>query len=264
MRVLALAVCSFCVTVSAQIPGLPPGVTVGAAQIVLKPGVVTAKLPPGLRFVSAKDLLAQGPMADSQALLGGFAPKEPSGGDCFVTVAWLEDGHLAEADAQSLSADAVLAALRDEAESANAARRTAGRAEVQVVELVQSPRYDAKEKIITYAWRGRIGDAQRITLEARKMTRAGTLTCIGIGPEPEFAKVTAATYAVLADLSVAPGHRYEDATAADPKSKWALTKRVAAGVWDGLSVWQKVLVGVLAASGLLAVLRVVRRLFGGA
>ncbi len=96
------------------------------------------------------------------------------------------------------------------------------------------------------------------------MTRAGTLICLGIGPEPEYAKVTAATNAVLAGLIVAAGHRYEDAVAGDPKSKWALTKRVAAGVWDGLSVWQKILVGVLAASALLGVLRLVRRLFGGA
>ncbi len=265
-----LGVCSLQASLPAQQGSnpLPPGVSLGKPLITLAGGIATLDVPPGMRFLDAAATAAiregQWGNAHDDTVQGMVVRDnfDPSAKDLWaVIVHWQPTGYLPEAEWTGVTTDSLLEAWRAHASLHNATLAL-GQSPVEILACVDPPRFDTERHTAHWAKRYRVGDEELIAYESRAFGRAGVFVLKATGKQDQLAELAATSEMVLSRLHLTAPHRYQDFTSGDKSSTLATAGLIAMSVWDQLPTFQKVMLGILAAAGLLAVLRWITKLFG--
>lgn len=188
-------------------------------HIRLPGGMASLSLPRGYRYLSPGDaervlVSAWGNPPGNDTLgmiLGG--PGEVLARDSWaVVVAYEEDGHVSDADAEDIDQAGLLAAMQAASRASNATRLEAGFEEIELVGWAVPPRYDRAGHALHWAKELRFGNIPVNTLNynLRILGRRGVLVLNLIATMPQLEEIESLIPEVLSMASFDPGHRYAD------------------------------------------------------
>jgi uncharacterized membrane-anchored protein len=226
-----------------------------AGKVVLPGDFATLAMTPGYRFLGAEDARrilvdAWGNPPEAAAdVLGMVLPADVSPLDkdgWGVVVTYEKDGHVKDADADSIDYKALLKQMQDGAAASNEARRSAGYGTVDLVGWAQPPYYDKAAHKLHWAKHLRFADAPGGTLnyDIRVLGRYGVLSMNAVAGMDQMAQVKQGMQEVLAFTEFNQGHRYADFNASTDKvAAYGLAALVAGGVAAKMGLFAKL--GVL-------------------
>jgi uncharacterized membrane-anchored protein len=209
-------------------------------EVTLPNGVAVLQVPAGFRYIGAED--ARRVLEDAwgnpegDGTLGMLLPSDVSvvgEGGWGVIITYEEDGHVSDADADSIDYDALLADMRERVAAENGARRDAGYAAIELVGWAAKPHYDKTARKLYWAKELKFGDAPDHTLNynIRVLGRKGVLVLNAVSDMQQLGKVEQDMRQVLAFTNFTAGNRYEDFDASiDKAAAYGLGALVAGGV----------------------------------
>ena len=240
--------------------------------------VAQITVPEGYRFTGrdgAKRIMELTENPASGKELGILAPAtRDSAHAWFVIFTFRNTGYVKDDEKDKLDARKILEAITRGTEAANAVRRRRGWEAVHVVGWSQRPFYDSATNNLTWAIRGRSGDAasadeagDAINYSTRILGREGTMN-VDLVVSPDAYESTVAEFqSLMAGFTYTPGHTYAEWRQGDPIAEYGLTALIVGGAGavalkSGLlaKLWKAVVVAVAAVAG--AIRRGVRSLFG--
>ncbi|HLK12005.1 MAG TPA: DUF2167 domain-containing protein [Candidatus Binatia bacterium] len=206
--------------------------TAPRTAVQLGPGV-SLSLPAGFRIVTgprARRILAD---------IGNVPPKDrfalvsPPGADWFIEVAWVEEGYVRDADARTLDATALLAAVRADTARTNAATAARGFSPLRVEGWGEQPRYERSRHVLLWSVALRDDDGAVMNLGARILGRRGYVRLNLAAAPADYAVARRAVARLMDAVAFAPGAAYDDfhpqADAVAPYALGALVAGPAAG-----------------------------------
>jgi uncharacterized membrane-anchored protein len=209
-------------------------------EITLPGGIAALQVPAGFRYVGPDDarrVLEDGwGNPEGDGTLGMLFPAEVSvvGADGWgVVITYEEDGHVEDADADSIDYDALLADMREGVAAENDARRDAGYEAIELVGWAAKPRYDKAARKLYWAKELKFGDSADHTLNynIRILGRKGVLVLNAVSDMGQLGNVERDMQQVLAFTNFTGGNRYEDFDASiDKVAAYGLGALVAGGV----------------------------------
>ena len=171
------------------------------------------------------------------------------------------DGYVKDDDKDKLDADALLKALKQGTEDANAERATHGWRPLHVTGWDHTPFYDPLTHNLTWAVRVR-GDEQNdvgaVNHSIRVLGRHGKMDVDLVVSPSEYAAGTRDFNNLIAGFSYIQGERYADFRAGDKVAKYGLAALIAGGAGAVLlktgllaKFWKLIVVGIAALVGLI-------------
>ena len=239
--------------------------------------VAQINVPAGYRFTGpegAKRVMEMTQNPASGKEVGILAPV--ASGDSskawFVIFTFRNTGYVKDDEKDKLDADKILKSISRGTESANEIRRRRGWPPVHVVGWSKKPYYDAETNNLTWAIRGRTGDAQddasdAINYSTRILGREGTMHVdLVVSPE-DFVGTVEEFETLMSEFEYTDGHKYAQWKEGDPIAEYGLTALIVGGAGavalkSGLlsKLWKVIVIGVAAV--LSAVRKFISGLFG--
>lgn len=129
-----------------------------------------------------------------------------------VTIEYIDDGHVSDADAADIDYSALLAQMKQDTLAGNRDRVEAGYEPVELIGWAEPPHYDARTRKLYWAKEVRFGDSPVNTLnyEIRSLGRTGILSMTFVAGRDQLNEINASRESVLQMASFNPGSRYED------------------------------------------------------
>lgn len=225
--------------------------------------VAEITIPAGYRFTGrdgAKRImeLTQNPASGKE--VGILAPAgSDSSRAWFVIFEFRNTGYVKDDEKDKLDADKILKAISRGTESANEIRRKRGWEPVHVVGWSKKPFYDPATNNLTWAIRGRSGDAKTggendaINYSTRILGREGTMHVDLVVSPDEFDDTVTEFEALMSDFHYTEGHKYAEWKEGDPIAEYGLTALIVGGAGavalkSGLlaKLWKVIVIGVAA------------------
>jgi len=190
-----------------------------SGDIAIGDGLATLSVPDDFYFLDAGDsetvLVDLWGNPPGQAVLGmifpaRYSPLDPDG--WAVTVDYIADGHVSDADAADIDYSGLLSDMQAETRATNSERVEAGYEAVELLGWAEPPYYDPANKKLYWAKELRFGDADFTTLnyEIRALGREGMLTMTFIASGSQLGEINASRDTVLAMAEFDAGNRYTD------------------------------------------------------
>lgn len=203
----------------AQIGAIVETLRPQSGDIILRGGLATLHVPRDFDFYDAAD--AETILVDiwgnppGQAVLGMLMPSAYSPLDWeswAVTIDYIEDGYVSDADAADIDYADLLRDMKSEVRNANRERVDAGYGSIELVGWAEPPRYDAADKKLYWAKELRFDGSSETTLnyEIRALGRRGVLNMTFIAATSQLAEINAARDSVLGMAEFNEGNRYAD------------------------------------------------------
>jgi uncharacterized membrane-anchored protein len=178
-------------------------------------------LPDGFYFLETDDAnrvlvdLWGNPPDEGGTLLGMLFPAQytPFDGDSWaVTVEYVEEGHVSDADAADIDYGDLLAGMKRDIRAASGDRIAAGYEAIELLGWAEAPHYDPASRKLYWAKELRFGDSDFTTLnyEIRALGRTGILSMTFIAATEQLGEINANREAVLSMATFNAGKRYED------------------------------------------------------
>lgn len=192
----------------------------GPAQVGLADQAVL-RLPKDLAYVPAAEagrfLAAMGNLS-GEGLLGVVLSLAP-GTNWFAVMRSFKPGYVRDDDAGQWKVDELLSAMKKGTEAANKARRSAGFADVEIVDWIDAPRYDAAAHRLAWSFTSRNKDAPEdwesgANYNTCTLGRDGFISVNIVTDVPQMQAARPAIQALLASLQYNEGKRYGDFDAA--------------------------------------------------
>jgi uncharacterized membrane-anchored protein len=192
----------------------------GPAEVRLADQAVL-KLPKDLAYIPAAEagrfLAAMGNLS-SEGLLGvvlSLAPRT----DWFAVMRFFKPGHIRNDEAGQWQVDELLSAMKKGTEAANKARRSAGFPDIEIVNWIDAPKYDAAAHRLVWSFASRDKDApddweSGANYNTATLGRDGFISVNIVTDVPQMQAAKPAIQALLASLRYNDGKRYGDFDAA--------------------------------------------------
>ena len=186
-----------------------------------------------------------------------------------VTIEYIDDGHVSDADAAEIDYSDLLAQMKRDTRAGNSERVAAGYEPVELLGWAEPPHYDAGSHKLYWAKEVRFGDSPVNTLnyEIRSLGRTGILSMTFVASSDQLGEINRNREAVLEMASFNPGRRYEDFDSnIDKVAAYGIGALIAGKVAAKAGLLAKLGVLLLGAKkflwiGLVAVFAFIRRLF---
>lgn len=241
-----------------------------AGEVLIKPGLVKAKLPDDMRFLSPDDSrtvlkdIWGNPLHDKplgMIVPANFDPLEDA--SWAVVIEYSDDGHVSDSDAAKVDYNALLQQMKKSAAESNEERKKQGYPTVELVGWATAPRYDAGSHKIYWAKNLKFGDSHENTLNyfIRVLGRTGVLELNVVGRMSDLPAVEQIAPKIIAAVDFVPGNQYADfKEGTDKVATYGIAALVAGGIaakagffkllWVGILAFKKlIVVGVIAAGG---------------
>jgi len=188
-------------------------------EVDLPNGVAGLKLPKGYVYLSPEDsekLLVDGwGNPPGQNVLGMILPSDrsPFSANAWaVTLDYLEDGYVSDADANKIDYDELLQNMKDEAEAASQERVKQGYDSMQLLGWAAKPHYNSETKKLYWAKEYKFGDNETNTLnyDIRMLGRKGVLEMNFIAGMEQLPEISQRLDDVLALAEFKRGLQYSD------------------------------------------------------
>lgn len=250
---------------------LVAGRRAGAQEIEWQVGPTVARLgsvaeltiPAGYRFTGPEGAkrvmeLTQNPASGKE--VGILAPARGDSSEAwFVIFTFRNTGYVKDDEKDKLDAEKILKAISRGTESANSIRRKRGWEPVHVVGWSKRPFYNPETNNLTWAIRGRTGDAEgggdndAINYSTRILGRDGTMHVdLVVSPE-EFESTVEEFEGLMSEFRYVVGHKYSEWKKGDPIAEYGLTALIVGGAGavalkSGLlsKLWKVIVIGVAA------------------
>jgi len=192
----------------------------GPAQVRLADQAVLT-LPKDFAYIPAAEagrfLAAMGNLS-SEGLLGVVLSLAP-GTSWFAVMRFFKPGYIRDDEAGQWKVDELLSAMKNGTEATNKARRAAGFAEVEIVDWIDAPRYDAAAHRLAWSFASRNKDApgdleNGANYNTCTLGREGFISVNVVTDVPQMQAARPAILALLAGLQYNAGKRYADFDAA--------------------------------------------------
>jgi uncharacterized membrane-anchored protein len=186
-------------------------------------------------------------------------------------VTYVDDGHVADADAEKIDYAKLLADMKEGTQSQNAERKKAGYPAMQLVGWAAPPRYDAQGKKLYWARELSVDGNSMHTLnyDIRVLGRTGYLSLNAIAAMNDLPAVQSGMQRMLPMVEFDSGQRYADFNpSTDKLAAYGIAALVAGGIAAKAGLFAKLGVILLAAKKfvILAVAAIgtaIKKLFGG-
>lgn len=188
-------------------------------DITLGDNLATLRVPEDFYFLNAHDaerVLVEAwgnpPGGDNLGMLFPTELTPFDAGAWAVTIDYVDDGHVSDADAAGIDYHDLLAEMKTDVRDANPQRVKAGYAPIELIGWVEPPHYDGASRKLYWAKELRFGNEPDTTLnyEIRALGRTGILSMTFIAGADQLAEINARRESVLAMAEFNPGKRYED------------------------------------------------------
>lgn len=138
--------------------------------------------------------------------------------DWMLIIDYINDGHISDDDAKEWNADDLLTSLRDGTEAGNEERRTRGFPEIEVVDWVEPPTYDAQTRRLVWAAESRhkgarSSDTAGVNYNTYMLGREGYVTMNLVTAADKIEQYKPRAHEMLAALEFVEGRRYSDFSA---------------------------------------------------
>jgi len=129
-----------------------------------------------------------------------------------VTIDYVADGYVSDADAANIDYDAMLREMRKDLRAGNEDREAAGYGAIELIGWAEPPHYDAGSKKLYWAKELSFDGTDETTLnyEIRALGRRGILSMTFIAATSQLNEINAHRETVLAMADFNEGHRYFD------------------------------------------------------
>jgi uncharacterized membrane-anchored protein len=209
-------------------------------QIQLPSGVAKLRVPENLRYLGPEDtervlVNAWGNPAGNRTL-GMLVPVglNPGAKDAWgIVIAYREDGHVADKDADSIDYDHLLKEMREGMVEVNKERSKAGNERIDLIGWAVKPRYDKTSHTLSWAKELSFGGSvdHILNYNISILGRNGVLSLNAVAGMGQVAEVANNIPALLAAAEFNPGHRYEDFnTTTDRVASYGIAGLVSGGL----------------------------------
>ncbi len=177
----------------------------------------TLHLPAGLAFVPAAEanryMVALGNSREDRRI--GLIVSNRDGEDWLADVAWINEGHVPDADAKEWQADAMLDSLREGTEAQNKDRLARGFPAFEIVGWIEPPTYDAGTHRLIWSLAGKDRGApdsapRNVNYNTYVLGREGYIRLDMITDSAAIGRDKQTARTLLSDIQFAPTKRYED------------------------------------------------------
>jgi uncharacterized membrane-anchored protein len=177
----------------------------------------TLHLPAGLAFVPAAEanryMVALGNSREDRRL--GLVVSNRDGEDWLADVAWINEGHVPDADAKEWQPDAMLDSLREGTEAQNKDRLARGFPAFEIIGWIEPPTYDAKTHRLIWSLAGKdrgAADAapRNVNYNTYVLGREGYIRLDMITDSAAIGRDKQTARTLLSDIQFAQTKRYED------------------------------------------------------
>ncbi len=266
----------------AKMESIIKGLKYQEGTIVLRGGLATLKVPPDFRYLGPDDtekvlvdLWHNPPLG--KKLLGMLIPAgmTPLSSNAWVvTINYIEDGYVKDADASKINYDDLLKKMQQDVAEGNKEREAHGYPAITLVGWAAPPHYDADTHKLYWAKNVKFEGETENTLNysIRMLGRKGVLELNAISSLDQFQEIDKQTPQILGMVDFNEGNRYADF---DPKVDKVATYGLAALVAGGALVvaakaglLKVIIAGIFAAKkliivGAVAVAAIAKKVFGG-
>lgn len=189
--------------------------------IVTKPGLVplgslaTLDLQPGSCFVppeSTREFMTALGNTFSGEVLGMIIPgsKDEWALDIMIVLESSPSGHILDADANKLDANAILESIRSRTEAANVERKKLNQGELKVLGWDEPPYYDQPKRLLVWSINTvDFDNAASINYNQNMLGRDTLLRMVALG-SVDNSKIKQFAKKAATNISYIPGKRYED------------------------------------------------------
>ncbi|MEJ7805134.1 MAG: DUF2167 domain-containing protein [Telluria sp.] len=226
-------------------------------KITLPGALATLDLPAGFRYLNPADadrVLVQGwgNPPDSDKTLGMIVPADTSplsqtGWGVLIT--YEGDGHVSDADADTIKYDDLLKDMQAAVLENNVARKEQGYPAMTLLGWAEAPSYDKASKKMYWAkqYQSDGSTGTDLNYNIRVLGRQGVLVLNAIASMNQITTIKQEMKHVTAFTEFTPGNRYADFNAAtDKTAEYGLAALVAGGVAAKLGLFGKLLALLLA------------------
>ena len=231
--------------------------TYQTGKITLPGALATLDLPAGFRYLNPADadrVLVQGwgNPPDSDKTLGMIVPADTSplsqtGWGVLIT--YEGDGHVSDADADTIKYDDLLKDMQAAVLENNVARKEQGYPAMTLLGWAEAPSYDKASKKMYWAkqYKSDGSTGTDLNYNIRVLGRQGVLVLNAIASMNQITTIKQEMKHVTAFTEFTPGNRYADFNAAtDKTAEYGLAALVAGGVAAKLGLFGKLLALLLA------------------
>lgn len=239
-------------------------------------GIGTVHVPEGLQYLDARDaktILVDfwgNPPQTAEGILGMLveSPEKALAENGWgIVITYSEDGHVDDADAQSIDYSDLLKQMQAGMEEANSERQKLGYETMKLVGWAEPPHYDSASHKIFWAKEIQFGEAQGNTLNycTRILGRRGVLELNAVAPMSALEGIRQQMQKVLPSVDFNEGNRYADFdSSTDKVATYGIAALVAGGVAAKMGLFKTILIGLLAAKkfvivGIVAVIAFIRK-----
>lgn len=184
-------------------------------------GVAHLDLPKGFRYLNPADAkkvvvdLWGNPPQSANDILGLVVPagEELTSGESWaIVLSFEEDGYVSDKDADKIDYNDLLSQLKENSRKVNEARKAQGYDTMELTGWAVTPRYDHDSKVLYWAKRYSVPDADEDTLnyDVRVLGRRGVLSLNGVAGISRVNDIGTATPAIVSMVKFNDGHKYAD------------------------------------------------------
>lgn len=220
-----------------------------SGKIDLPNGIAALELPPTFRYLNPEDsnrvLVNAWGNPPGETTLGMIFPADvsPVSKNAWgIVITYEEDGHVNDADADTIKYDELLKDMQSSVEQSNEERKKQGYAPISLIGWAETPSYDKANHKLYWAKELAFGDAQEHTLNynIRVLGRKGVLVLNAVADMAQISTIKAEMPKVLASTNFNAGHNYADFDASTDKvAAYGIAALVAGGVAAKLGLFAK-------------------------
>ncbi|MFK7888252.1 MAG: DUF2167 domain-containing protein [Gammaproteobacteria bacterium] len=187
-------------------------------EITLPGGFATLNVPESYYYLNAADTATV--LEDvwgnppGGTTLGMLMPEKytPFDSDSWaVTIEYVEDGYVSDADAHEINYDKLLKQMQKETRAASKQRDAAGYGTVELLGWAESPYYSSTDKHMYWAKELVFNDEDKVlNYDIRTLGRKGVLSMTFIAATEQLSEINTARDEILAMAAFNDGFRYED------------------------------------------------------
>jgi uncharacterized membrane-anchored protein len=182
-------------------------------------GMAHLDLPKGFRYLNPADAkkvvvdLWGNPPQSANDILGLVVPagEEIASPESWaIVLSFEEDGYVSDKDADKIDYNDLLSQLKENSKKSNEARKAQGYDTMELTGWAVAPRYDHDSKVLYWAKRYAVPDADEDTLnyDVRVLGRRGVLSLNGVAGIGRVNDIEAATPAIVSMVQFNDGHKY--------------------------------------------------------